>query len=167
MFASLFWMPCVSDFLNLRIERNKVIPMYEVVFSMMLVAIGASIGSFLNVVEYRLPLMIEGESTDQKLNLSFPGSHCPGCKTPIRLKHNMPIVSWLMLKGRCSTCKTAIPRQYVVNEILGAMSMAIPLLILGLNINGITNGFSALLTYVGVSTLLAAYQGYRKRQQAS
>ncbi|HYL97365.1 MAG TPA: prepilin peptidase, partial [Blastocatellia bacterium] len=57
---------------------------------------GLVIGSFLNVVVYRLPL---GES------VVFPGSHCPECDTAIKPYDNIPVFSYLLLKGRCRNCK--------------------------------------------------------------
>ena len=58
--------------------------------------LGLAVGSFLNVVIYRVP---RGESVVR------PGSHCPHCQTPIRAWHNVPVVSWLALRGRCATCE--------------------------------------------------------------
>jgi leader peptidase (prepilin peptidase) / N-methyltransferase len=69
--------------------------------------IGAIIGSFLNVVAYRLP---RGES------LSRPRSRCPGCSTPIKPYDNVPVLSWLLLRGRCRSCKIRIPVRYPLVE---------------------------------------------------
>jgi leader peptidase (prepilin peptidase) / N-methyltransferase len=69
--------------------------------------LGAIIGSFLNVVAYRLP---RGES------LSRPGSRCPGCATPIKPYDNVPVLSWLLLRGRCRSCKIRIPARYPLVE---------------------------------------------------
>jgi leader peptidase (prepilin peptidase) / N-methyltransferase len=69
--------------------------------------LGAIIGSFLNVVAYRLP---RGES------LSRPRSRCPGCATPIKPYDNVPVLSWLLLRGRCRSCKTPIPVRYPLVE---------------------------------------------------
>src|ERR1700761_6457214 len=80
---------------------------------------GIVVGSFLNVVIFRLPIMLEREwrtqanqllSVDhdplsaEKLTLSTPGSRCPGCKTPIKPWQNIPLFSWLVLRGRCAGC---------------------------------------------------------------
>ncbi len=74
----------------------------------MLVAVmGAVFGSFLNVVAYRLP---RGES------LSRPRSRCPGCATPIRPYDNVPVLSWLALRGRCRSCRTRISARYPLVE---------------------------------------------------
>ena len=69
--------------------------------------LGAVFGSFLNVVAYRLP---RGES------LSRPRSRCPGCETPIRPYDNVPVVSWLALRGRCRSCRTRISARYPLVE---------------------------------------------------
>ena len=73
---------------------------------------GLLLGSFLNVVAYRLP---RGES------LAFPGSHCPSCETPIKPYDNVPVVSWLWLRGRCRACHGSIPARYPVVEATTAL----------------------------------------------
>jgi leader peptidase (prepilin peptidase)/N-methyltransferase len=70
---------------------------------------GLVVGSFLNVVIWRLP---RGES------IVTPGSHCPGCDQPIRWFDNLPVLSWLLLRGRCRRCKTAIALRYPLVEAL-------------------------------------------------
>jgi leader peptidase (prepilin peptidase)/N-methyltransferase len=75
---------------------------------MILVAVaGMLIGSFLNVVAWRLP---RGES------LVRPRSRCPRCQTPIRPYDNVPVLSWLLLRGRCRTCKVPISARYPAVE---------------------------------------------------
>ena len=73
--------------------------------------LGAVIGSFLNVVIHRLP---RGES------LAFPGSRCPACETPLRPYDNVPLVSWLVLRGRCRACGEPISPRYPLVELLTA-----------------------------------------------
>src|SRR3954466_7492484 len=68
---------------------------------------GAVIGSFLNVVAYRLP---RGES------LSSPPSHCPNCGAPVKPYDNIPVLSWLLLRGRCRNCKEPISWRYPLVE---------------------------------------------------
>jgi leader peptidase (prepilin peptidase) / N-methyltransferase len=75
-------------------------------------ALGATIGSFLNVVAYRLP---RGES------LVRPGSHCPGCGTAIKTYDNIPVIGWLLLRGRCRNCRTRISPRYPIVEALTAL----------------------------------------------
>jgi leader peptidase (prepilin peptidase)/N-methyltransferase len=86
--------------------------------------LGLLIGSFLNVVAYRLP---RGES------LSVPASHCPGCDTPIKPYDNIPVLSWLLLRGRCRACKQTIPWRYPAIELGTALLLALTVVILGAN----------------------------------
>jgi leader peptidase (prepilin peptidase) / N-methyltransferase len=72
---------------------------------------GLLVGSFLNVVAWRLP---RGES------LATPGSHCPGCDHPVRPYDNVPVLSWLALRGRCRDCRTPISARYPLVEALTA-----------------------------------------------
>ena len=77
-----------------------------------LFCMGATVGSFLNVVVYRLP---------RQKNLAYPGSCCPRCGHPIRGSDNIPLVSWLNLRGRCRDCGGSIsPRYFVVELIVAA-----------------------------------------------
>jgi len=70
---------------------------------------GIMIGSFLNVVIYRIP---KGES------IAFPASKCQSCQTPLKWYHNIPIFSWLFLGGKCAFCKKPIAKQYPIVEFL-------------------------------------------------
>lgn len=74
-----------------------------------IIVIGMAWGSFLNVVIYRLP---------RKISLVFPRSACPECKQQIRFYHNIPVLSYLLLGGKCRTCKTRIPVSYFLVEII-------------------------------------------------
>jgi leader peptidase (prepilin peptidase) / N-methyltransferase len=76
---------------------------------------GAVIGSFLNVVAHRVPI---GES------LVSPGSHCPGCGAPVRPYDNIPVVSWLLLRGRCRNCGMRIAPRYPLVELATAIAFA-------------------------------------------
>ncbi|MGQ0794223.1 MAG: prepilin peptidase [Deltaproteobacteria bacterium] len=76
--------------------------------------LGSVIGSFLNVCIWRLP---RGES------VAYPASHCPSCDAPIRFYDNVPVLSYLLLRGRCRACGVGISAQYPVVEALsGAMA---------------------------------------------
>jgi len=75
------------------------------------VAVGAAVGSFLNVVVARVP---EGESVVR------PRSRCLACRRPIAWYDNLPVVSWVLLRGRCRACDARISPRYVVIEVLGA-----------------------------------------------
>ena len=74
-------------------------------------ALGACLGSFLNVVAWRLP---------REESVVRPGSHCPRCGTPLRWFENVPVMSWLLQRGRCRHCGTAIRLRYPAVELLTA-----------------------------------------------
>jgi len=76
---------------------------------------GLIIGSFLNVVAYRLP---------RKESLVTPGSRCPHCEHPVRPYDNVPVVSWLVLRGRCRDCDEPVSRRYPLVEALTGLLFA-------------------------------------------
>jgi leader peptidase (prepilin peptidase)/N-methyltransferase len=78
-------------------------------------AFGLIIGSFLNVVAFRLP---------GRMSLSMPASHCPSCETPIKPYDNIPVLSWLLLRGRCRSCSEPIAARYPLVEALTAVLFA-------------------------------------------
>jgi leader peptidase (prepilin peptidase)/N-methyltransferase len=100
--------------------------------------IGLAIGSFLNVVIYRLPIILEREwraqasdllandaaattdVADAPFTLSTPRSACPNCKAPISALQNIPVISWLVLRGRCASCKAKISARYPLVELTTA-----------------------------------------------
>lgn len=86
--------------------------------------VGAVVGSFLNVCIHRLP---SGES------VVFPASHCPRCHRPIRPYDNIPIVSYLILHGRCRQCGGAISLRYPIVEVLAGLAAAAAFSALGLS----------------------------------
>ncbi len=71
--------------------------------------LGTCIGSYLNVVIYRVPA---------EMSLSTPGSHCPKCKKEIFWYHNIPLLSWLLLRGKCANCASRISIRYFLIELL-------------------------------------------------
>ena len=78
--------------------------------------LGLLVGSFLNVCIYRLP---------RRESLNWPGSHCTACQRPLSWYENVPLVSWLALRGRCRTCRTAISGTYpIVEAVTGAIFIA-------------------------------------------
>lgn len=96
----------------------------------MSVLFGLCIGSFVNVVAHRLPLMMQAQwdeeialATEQpiperkRFNLMLPASHCPSCKSRLKPIENIPVFSWLFLKGRCSHCGKAISARYPLVEL--------------------------------------------------
>ena len=106
--------------------------------------LGLIVGSFLNVVIHRLPRMLEAEWQAQceelagrdpaprpAYNLLVPRSHCPACRTPIRLPHLLPLIGWLLARGRCAACGVAIPTRYPLVEGLTALLFALAALKFG------------------------------------
>lgn len=73
---------------------------------------GIVFGSFVNVLIYRIP---QGES------VAFPASKCPSCQTPLKWWHNIPILSWILLKGECHFCHAKIAMQYPLIEFISGM----------------------------------------------
>jgi leader peptidase (prepilin peptidase)/N-methyltransferase len=101
--------------------------------------VGAVVGSFLNVVIARVPA---GES------IVHPRSRCPSCRTPIAWWDNLPVLSWLALRGRCRTCRTRISWRYPLVEILGGGAALVAVSRHGLS-------FAALAEFALAATLLA------------
>ena len=108
---------------------------------------GLCVGSFLNVVIHRLPLMLEhrwlaeaaeirGEEAPARarLNLLMPRSRCPHCGHPISALENIPVVSWLALRGRCSACKAGISLRYPLIELTTALLSLLVFVLLGPNL---------------------------------
>ena len=106
--------------------------------------LGLVVGSFLNVVIYRLPIMLERDwkahaaealaSVDQaslipaaeteRFTLSVPRSACPACNAPITAWQNIPVLSWLMLRGRCAACRNRISARYPLVELTTGLASA-------------------------------------------
>jgi len=97
--------------------------------------LGLLIGSFINVVIYRLPFMLEriwqaqisesrSELSSETFNLAVPRSRCPTCSAQLSALENVPVLSYLALRGRCRHCKSAIPRRYLLVE-LGASLISV------------------------------------------
>ncbi|MBW8826742.1 MAG: prepilin peptidase [Acidobacteria bacterium] len=80
------------------------------------VVVGLAVGSFLNVVLYRVP---------RRESVVRPRSRCPGCQTPLADRDNVPVVSWLLLRGRCRTCAMPISARYPLVEAATAAAFGI------------------------------------------
>ncbi|MGH8099857.1 MAG: prepilin peptidase, partial [Chthoniobacterales bacterium] len=86
---------------------------YRIIFDLFAFVFGAAIGSFLNVCIYRLPL---------DLSINKPRrSFCPNCKEPIPWQQNLPLVSWIVLRGRCARCGARIAFRYFAVELVTAL----------------------------------------------
>jgi leader peptidase (prepilin peptidase)/N-methyltransferase len=115
-------------------------------FLLVVVAIfGLAIGSFLNVVIYRVPA---GQS------LIAPGSHCPRCGAPVRNRHNVPVVGWLMLRGRCADCAAPISVRYPLVELFTAVAFVA----VGVRLAALDrlSGLPAWLYFTSIAIALAA-----------
>ncbi|MBO1531822.1 prepilin peptidase [Psychrobacter sp. F1192] len=137
--------------------------------------LGLCVGSFLNVVIHRIPLMMVAEwrqecshfmsqqadmpnqhtsalmqivAADTPISLSMPASSCPHCTHKIRWYENIPLISWLILRGRCSDCKTPISIRYPIVELVTALLSALVVYQFGVT----TAGMAALVL---VWTLIA------------
>jgi leader peptidase (prepilin peptidase)/N-methyltransferase len=119
-------------------EMLQTLESTPVFFYTIVVVLGLVIGSFLNVVIHRLPVVLknnwsrqcrellepdhdENDATKQPYNLLRPGSHCPACGHRIRAIENIPVVSYIFLKGRCAACHSRIPPRYPIIEIATAI----------------------------------------------
>src|ERR1700679_2924033 len=122
---------------------NDLVALYAgnlTVFLGSVFVLGLIVGSFLNVVIYRLPIMLERDwraqaaellapdnsaatltsvshAIPERFSLSTPPSACPACKAPIKAWQNIPVVSWLVLRGRCASCKARISARYPLVEL--------------------------------------------------
>jgi len=90
--------------------------------------LGLIVGSFSNVCIYRIP---------RNESIIFPASHCPKCRSNISLKDNIPLISYILLKGRCRNCKSKISIRYPVVEFLTGLIYLIIYLIYGLSIQSL------------------------------
>lgn len=88
----------------------------------LIILIGLALGSFLNVCIYRIPL---------KKSILFPGSFCPKCETKIRFRDNIPLLSFILLKGKCRKCKSKISWQYPLVEFVTPVLMVVAYLKFG------------------------------------
>lgn len=86
----------------------------DIFYGIMFIIFGICVGSFSNVLIYRLP---------KQESINFPASHCTSCNTPLKFYHNIPLFSWIFLRGKCAFCKEKISFQYPLVELLGGLLM--------------------------------------------
>lgn len=94
--------------------------------------VGLVVGSFLNVLIYRLPIMIDQQGP-VNWHIAWPGSHCPHCQNALKWWHNMPVISFILLRGRCYFCEAPISWHYPVVEVITASVTVVVALIAGSN----------------------------------
>jgi leader peptidase (prepilin peptidase)/N-methyltransferase len=135
-----------------------VIQLFPIVGLITAAVLGLLVGSFLNVVIYRLPKMMEREWREQCVeflgaenikdngkqinapavfNLITPNSTCPGCGHKIKPWENVPVISYLFLRGKCSACKTHISLRYPIVELTTGILSLIAIYTFGFNYTGI------------------------------
>jgi leader peptidase (prepilin peptidase)/N-methyltransferase len=102
--------------------------MYYGVNDVLIFILGLIVGSFSNVCIYRIP---------RNESIIYPASHCPKCRSNISLKDNIPLISYILLKGRCRNCKSKISIQYPIVEFLTGLIYLIIYLIYGFSIQTI------------------------------
>ena len=125
---------------------------FPILFGLFIFLFGLCIGSVLNVVIYRLPLIlyrdngIDGESKnsdgaeDTKVfNLAFPRSFCPACRNSLRWTENIPVFSYIFLKGRCRGCSVSIGLKYPLIELLTGLATLFLILYFGCTFKFLTS----------------------------
>ena len=162
------------DFALYQAQFPYAIPAFAFVF-------GSIIGSFLNVVVYRLPIMLQREWQQQaieiidesvedktlvqqlrnklptptdRFNLVVPNSTCPRCKAAIKPWHNIPIIGYFLIGGRCASCDVSISARYPIVELLTALLTMTAVIVFGANIIGIS---AAILIWALISLSLIDY----------
>lgn len=150
-------------------------------FGIFFFILGACIASFFNVVVLRYPKMVDSENaTDiknwleeknikepdglsqfiEKFDLSYPSSHCYSCKNPLKWYHNIPILSYLFLRGKCGFCSVKISIQYPIVELLGGLILLMSYLVffpkygtLGFVLAGLFFTITYLLLLIDIKTM--------------
>jgi leader peptidase (prepilin peptidase) / N-methyltransferase len=146
---------------------------HPILFISIVALLSLIIGSFLNVVIYRLPKMMENEWQQEyqayfnsdaaaaepaRFNLSVPRSSCPSCHTPVQARDNIPVLSWLLLKGKCRHCSAPIGIRYPIVETLTAVLSAIVAWKLGFGLSAamliFTSWVLIALTFIDLDKML-------------
>jgi leader peptidase (prepilin peptidase)/N-methyltransferase len=132
--------------------------------SIALGVLGLLVGSFLNVVIYRIPKMMEAQwerehaaflgeemPKSEPYSLAFPGSRCPSCHADIKATQNIPVLSYVFLRGRCANCSVSIPIRYPLIEVATAAVW----ILCGLSF-GVSNALAAAMLLTAVLISLTA-----------
>ena len=120
-------------------QFTELLTTFPALFVVITAIFSLVIGSFLNVVIYRLPKMMENDwqqeyqayfnadtaAAPARFNLAVPRSACPACNAPVQARDNVPVLSWLLLKGKCRSCSAPISARYPVVEALTAVLSAV------------------------------------------
>ena len=120
-------------------QFTELLTSFPALFIVIVAIFSLVIGSFLNVVIYRLPKMMENDwqqeyqayfnadtaAAPARFNLAVPRSACPACNAPVQARDNVPVLSWLLLKGKCRSCSAPISARYPVVEALTAVLSAV------------------------------------------
>jgi len=145
----------------------QVLQSHPAIFISIIGILGLLVGSFINVVAHRVPIMMrrtwrkecqeyleintDNESDDQRFDLVKPDSHCPTCHHAIRAYENIPVISYIALKGRCANCNTRISLRYPAVELFAALTSAIVAWHFGYSLQ---TAFALLLTWGLISASL-------------
>lgn len=146
----------MEQFITFLVQNSVVATVIIALFSL-------CVGSFINVVVYRLPLMLKREWTamcydylkleskiaeEKSINLVFPRSYCPQCNKQLSWWHNIPVLSYLFLRGKCAYCKVSISIRYPLVELL---TMLLSLLVFHRFGLSITFCYALIFTWVLIS----------------
>ena len=125
--------------------------------ALILFIFGLAMGSFFNVCIYRIP---------RNKSLVFPASHCPNCKKPINPYDNIPIISYIILKGKCRYCKKTISTRYPIVELLTALLFAAAALKFGPTIPLLRAiifiSFLLIVTFIDLDFQIAPFPWYNR-----
>lgn len=128
----------------------------EIILFLFATAAGLVVGSFLNVVIHRGPTLWGLVDSPPRGGLAGPRSYCPACKSPIPPMGLIPVISFLLQKGRCSACGAAISPRYLLVELLGAAVVAAALWAYGVTLAGLASalcGFALVaLAFIDLET---------------
>jgi leader peptidase (prepilin peptidase)/N-methyltransferase len=103
-------------------EVTNIPPPFDAIWLIAGLVTGLALGSFVTMLSYRLP---------RRLSIIEPGSHCPVCKTPLKPRDLVPVVSWVVQRGNCRYCGTFIGWRYVLIEFVVASTVVVAFVIFG------------------------------------